>query len=152
MLTLLEWRHNEPHGAPIHPRLDCLLSRLFQRRSKKTSMHRVTGLCDGNPPTGDRWISFTKGQQRGNVSIWWRHNIIVSWISGIKIQLNSNRNIRFIHENEFANVVRKIAAILWSSWCFKPPLKLGQGWVIICKWFMGMWFLFLAPWPQCYFM
>ena len=33
---------------------DCLLNRLFRRRSKKTSKPRVTGLCEGNSPvTGE---------------------------------------------------------------------------------------------------
>ena len=32
------------------PSLDCLLNRLFRRRSKKTSKPHVTGLCKGNPP------------------------------------------------------------------------------------------------------
>ena len=43
----LEWCHNERDGIWNHRRLDCLLSRLFRRRSKKTSMLRVTGLCEG---------------------------------------------------------------------------------------------------------
>ena len=41
----LEWRHNERDGVSNHRRLDCLLNRLFRRRSKKTSKLRVTGLC-----------------------------------------------------------------------------------------------------------
>ena len=41
------WRlKSQPH--------DCLLSRLFRRRSKKTSKLRFTGLCEGNSPvTGE---------------------------------------------------------------------------------------------------
>ena len=31
-------------------RLDCLLKRLFRRRSNKRSKLRVSGLCEGNPP------------------------------------------------------------------------------------------------------
>ena len=46
----LQWRHNERHGVSNHRRLNCLLDRLFRRRSKKRSKLRVTGLCDGNPP------------------------------------------------------------------------------------------------------
>ena len=42
----LQWRHNELDGVSNH-RLDCLLNRLFRRRSKKTSKLRVTGLCRG---------------------------------------------------------------------------------------------------------
>ena len=40
---LLEWRHNERDGVSNHQLLDCLLNRLFRRRSKKTSKLRVTG-------------------------------------------------------------------------------------------------------------
>ena len=46
----LEWRHNERDNVSNHQRLDCFLHRLFRRRSKKTSKHRVTGLCERNPP------------------------------------------------------------------------------------------------------
>ena len=52
--TTLQCRHNERDGASNHRRLDCLLNCLFRRRSKKTSKHHVTGLCDGNSPvTGE---------------------------------------------------------------------------------------------------
>ena len=44
----LQWRHNERrHGVSNHQPHDCLLNRLFRRRSKKTSKLRVTGLCAG---------------------------------------------------------------------------------------------------------
>ena len=46
----LRWRHNERDGVWNHQPHDCLLSRLFRRRSKKTSKLRVTGLCAGNWP------------------------------------------------------------------------------------------------------
>ena len=58
--TLL-WRHNERDGVSNHQPPDCLLNRLFRRRSKKTSKLRVIGLCEGEF-TGDRWIPRTKGQ------------------------------------------------------------------------------------------
>ena len=44
----LQWRHNERDGVSNHQHLDCLLKRLFRRRSKKTSKPRVTGLCARN--------------------------------------------------------------------------------------------------------
>ena len=47
---LLQWCHNEHNGVSKHRRLNCLLNRLFRRRSKKSSKFRVTGLCEGNPP------------------------------------------------------------------------------------------------------
>ena len=52
----LLWRNNESDGVYNHQRFDCLLNRVFRRRSKKTSKLRVTGLCDA-------WcIPLTKGQ------------------------------------------------------------------------------------------
>ena len=50
----LLWRHNGRHSVSNHQPHDCLLNRLFRRRSKKTSKLRVTGLCVGNSPgTGE---------------------------------------------------------------------------------------------------
>ena len=46
----LQWRHNGRDGVLNHQPHDCLLNRLFRRRSKKTSKLRVTGLCAGNSP------------------------------------------------------------------------------------------------------
>ena len=44
------------------------------RRSKKTSKLRVTGLCEGNSPMTDespqKMVSYAE-----NVSIWWRHDV-----------------------------------------------------------------------------
>ena len=58
MTFKLQWRHNERDGISNHQPRDCLLKRLFRRRSKKTSKLRITGL-------GDLWIPRTKGQSRG---------------------------------------------------------------------------------------
>ena len=45
---------SKSNGVPNHQPRDCLLNRLFRRRSKKTSKLRVTGLCVGNSPlTGE---------------------------------------------------------------------------------------------------
>ena len=50
----LHWRHNGHDSVSNHQHHDCLLNRLFRRRSKKTSKFRVTDLCAGNSPeTGD---------------------------------------------------------------------------------------------------
>ena len=52
--SALQWRHKKCDGISNHQRYDCLLSRLYKRRSKKTSKLRVTGLCEGNSPvTGE---------------------------------------------------------------------------------------------------
>ena len=53
-IGFIQWRHNWQHGVSNHQPYDCLLNRLFRRRSKKTSKLRVTGLCEGNSPvTGE---------------------------------------------------------------------------------------------------
>ena len=50
----LQWRHNAHDGDSTHQPHDCLLIRLFRRKSKKTSNLRVIGLCAGNSPvTGE---------------------------------------------------------------------------------------------------
>ena len=46
----LQWRHNEHDSVSNHQHYDCLLNRLFRRRSKETSKLRVIGLCVGNSP------------------------------------------------------------------------------------------------------
>ena len=79
IIVPLRWRHNQHNGVPNHRRLDCLLGRLFKRRSKKTSKLRVTGLCEGNSPvTGE--FPAQRASNAENVSIWWRHHVLV-WFS-----------------------------------------------------------------------
>ena len=62
-LSSLQWHHNECDDVSDHQPHDCLLNRLFRRKSKKTLKLHVTGLCVVNSPvTGDQWIPLTKGQ------------------------------------------------------------------------------------------
>ena len=70
----LQWRHNGRHGVSNHQPHDCLLNRLFRRRSKKTWKFRVTGLCEGNSPvTGEFPAQMASNAE--NVSVWWRHHV-----------------------------------------------------------------------------
>ena len=70
----LLWRHNGRDGISNHQPHDCLLVRLFRRRSKKTSKLHVTGLCAGNSPaTGEFPAQMASNAE--NVSIWWRHHV-----------------------------------------------------------------------------
>ena len=77
-ITLL-WRHNDQGGVSDHQLQDCLLSRLFRRRSKKTSKIRVTGLCVGNSPeTGEFRAQMVSNAEYA--SIWWRHHVVgIRW-------------------------------------------------------------------------
>ena len=70
----LRWRHNGRDSVFNHQPHNCLLNRLFRRRSKKTSKLRVTGLCVGNSPgTGEFPAQMASNAE--NVSIWWRHHV-----------------------------------------------------------------------------
>ena len=70
----LQWRHNNHDSVSNHQPHNCLLNRLFRRRSNKTSKLRVTGLCAGNSPvTGE--FPAQKASNAENVSIWWRHHV-----------------------------------------------------------------------------
>ena len=74
--TSLRWRQNGRDGVSNHQPQDCLLNRLFRRRSKKTSKLRVTGLCAGNSPgTGEFPAQIASNAE--NVSIWWRHHVCI---------------------------------------------------------------------------
>ena len=69
----LQWPHNDDDVVSNNQPYDCLLNRLFRRRTKKTSKLRVTGLCVGNSPvTGE--IPAQRVSNAENVSIWWRHH------------------------------------------------------------------------------
>ena len=72
MGSTLQWRHNGRDGVSNHQPHQCLLNRLFGRRSKKTSKLRVTGLCARNSPwTGEFLTQMASNAE--NVSIWWRY-------------------------------------------------------------------------------
>ena len=67
------WHHNGRDAVSNNQPHDCLLNRLFMRRSKKTSKLRVTGLCAVNSPvTGEFPAQMVSNAE--NVSIWWRHH------------------------------------------------------------------------------
>ena len=72
-ISSLHWRHNGRDSVSHHQPHDCLLNRLFRRRSKKTSKLRVTGLCVGNS-TGTGEFPAQMASNAENVSIWWRHH------------------------------------------------------------------------------
>ena len=69
----LQWRHNERDGVSNHQPRDCLLNRLFGRRSKETSKLRVTGLCAGNSPVSGEFPA-QRTSNAENVIFWWRHH------------------------------------------------------------------------------
>ena len=71
----LPWRHNERHDVSNHQPRDCLLNRLFRRRSKKTPKLRITGLWAGNSPVAGEFPA-QMASNAENISIWWRHHAV----------------------------------------------------------------------------
>ena len=77
MPNTLQWRHND--GVTDHLPHDCLLNRLFRRKSKKTSKLRVTGLRAGtSPETGE--FPAQMASHAENISIWWRHHVLLIYV------------------------------------------------------------------------
>ena len=72
-ITPLRWRHNGRDSVSNHQPYDCLLNRLFRRRSMKISKLYVTGLCAGNSPETGEFLE-QMASNAENVSIWWRHH------------------------------------------------------------------------------
>ena len=75
----LRWRHNECDGVSNHQLHNCLLKRLFGRRSKEISKLRVTGLCAGNSPVTGKFPA-QRASNAENVSIWWRHHELLVYL------------------------------------------------------------------------
>ena len=115
----LQWRHNERDGVSNHQPHDCLLNRLFGRRSNKTSKLRVTGLCVVNSPvTGE--FPAQRASNAENVSIWWRHhemgdNGIYTWAQKLIFCNKTSKFIILILFNFICNLIQ-ISPKLFS-WC-----------------------------------
>ena len=90
--STLRWRHNERDSVSNHQPHDCILNRLFRRRSKKTSKLRVTGLCAGNSP-GTGVFPAQMASNAENVSIWWRHHETKNWKKKIDLKRDVERHL-----------------------------------------------------------
>ena len=71
----LRWCHNGCDSVSNHQPHDCLLNRLFRRRSKKTSLFCLTGLCVGNSQGTDDFPA-QMASNAENFSISWSHHEI----------------------------------------------------------------------------
>ena len=120
----LQWRHNGRDSVSNHQRHDCLLNRLFRRRSQKTSKLRVTGLCAGNSPVPGEYPA-QRASNAENVSIWWRHR--VSWYiliitdSGNDFLTDGTRSLikPMLTYHQFSGTnVYHLKALLHNEWYF----------------------------------
>ena len=69
----LQCRHNERDCVSNHQPHECVLKRLFRRRSQKPSKLRVTGLFEGNSPVPGIFPT-QMASDAENFSIWRRHH------------------------------------------------------------------------------
>ena len=90
-MTPLQWGHDERDGISNHQRLDGLLKSLFRRRSKKTAKLRVTGFWQGNLPVTSEFLS-QKASNAENISIIWRHYVIVAFFKFHETSLESEKH------------------------------------------------------------
>ena len=107
--------HNECNGVSNHRGLNGLLKRLFRRKSKKTSMLCIIGLCKGNSPVTGEFPS-QRASNIENVSIWWHHHGDLSIkppkACGPLCLLNCTLNDSHVYnENEF----RFLRILCWHS-------------------------------------
>ena len=105
--TSLHWRHNGRDGVSNHQPCDCLLNRLFRRRSKKTSKLRVTGLCALIASNAE------------NVSIWWRHHELLT-AGANSFQYGISRRPKYILNSNLAKaclpITSPIARFMGPTW------------------------------------
>ena len=105
----LQWHHNGHNGISNHQPHDCLLNRLFRRRSKKTSKLHVSGLYVGNAPvTGE--FPAQKASNAENVFIWWCHHVCSPLSHNSAIQ-------RACHQLTHKHIEMQICTLQCSYWC-----------------------------------
>ena len=123
IINSLRWRHYGRDSVSNHQSHDCLLNRLFRRRSKKTSKLRATGLCVWNSPgTGEFPAQMASDAE--NVSIWWCHHVEISkgvicgWSAlCLLMPWCYSKNIISIHYGKALNVIY-----------FRPGCVEKKGW------------------------
>ena len=107
----MRWRHSGRDGVSNHQPHDCLINRLFGRRSKKTSKLRVTGLCVGNSPVNSphKWPITRKMFPFDELSC-------DNTLSHIRHKAKISTNVcRFLANDTIQNNVSRIAIFVHSK-------------------------------------
>ena len=90
----ISFHYNERDGTSNHRHLDCLLNRLFRRRSKKLSKLCVTGLYEGI----HRWFPSQRASKAENVSFWWRRHVVFKLPHVLSLRVSFTcRTSRYFH-------------------------------------------------------
>ena len=100
----MHWRQNERDGVSNHQRLDCVLKRLFRRRSTKTSKLHPTGVCKGNPSVTGGFPS-QKASDTENVFIRWRHHSWTSYNIWLDISVGVTWGAVISHRNAISGII-----------------------------------------------
>ena len=108
----LQWHRNGKDGVSNHQSHDCLLNRLFRRRSKKTSKSRVTGLCTGNLPVTSEFPA-QMATNAENVSIWRLHHAPVN-IDAISLRWKWLISAGFTYPHWPAKMLTTILCIIFA--------------------------------------
>ena len=138
----LQWRHNEHGGVSNHQSHDCLLNRLFMRRTKKTSKLRVTGICAGNSPvTGEFPAEMASNSENVYVmtGMAGRRQAIIWTNAGILLigPLGTNfiENLIEILTFPFTKMRLKVSSAKWRPFCLGlnvlKPRGLVQYWISV---------------------
>ena len=107
----LRWCHDGRDCVSNHQPHNCLLNRLFGRRSKQTSKLRVTDLCEGNSP-----ILHTNGHQLGKCF----HLMTSSWFIN-KADYLGFRWDAFSSVIQYWIILDLIPKCIWQA-CFLPSV------------------------------
>ena len=105
----LRWHHNERDSVSNYQPDDCLLNRLFRRRSKKTPKLCVTGLCAGNSP-GTFPAQLASNAE--NLFIGWRHHGVMAFCQKKRTGNNFSdiiiKKIKHFHTNVVCKMSRPL--------------------------------------------
>ena len=123
LIMLLQWRHNERDGVSNHQPHDCLLHRLFRRRSKKyessASLAFVWGIHRGPVNSPHKWLVTRKMSPFHDV-IMFRSNHVIWFVLPIVQtsfpQCAGSEFIRFNIVNITVVDVRLAPCVARTSW------------------------------------
>ena len=154
----LQWRNNGRNSVSSHQPHDCLLNRLFRRKSKKTSKLRIAGLCAANSP-GTSEFPTQMASNADNVSIWWliTDNMIITeryqqmYPKSLMSKSNNiNLNIKLLN-----NLNHEIMSIYKIMWCYNVIYQFQYNADTISVYvlyvsYLAHHYLFLSGWARCW--
>ena len=144
----LQWHHNGCDSVSDHQPHDCLLNRLFWRRSKKTPKLRVTGFCAGSSPVTGVFPA-QRASNAENASIWWRQHALPdhqqAWYwqcnIGTKLTLMGDTLRYFYHFSVEEWYKINIQSNIWRLWCQKQASQARIRQLLILAWDYCFWCL-----------